>query len=485
MQNGNQLIKLLSGPFLALLLFAYTFWGISWSFSMSVTIALFIWMAAWWLTEAISIYFTSLLPLIILPVFGVMPMDKVAPLYMQEVIFLFIGGFLLAYVMEKSGLHTRLALFILRFVPKTGRGVLGGVMTATFIVSMFINNTATAAMLLPAVLGLNEELNKQQPGKSIAAPMLLGLAFSASIGGMATTIGTAPNLIFLSAYHEHFPETPISFVKWLQFGLPMALAIQTAAFFILAYFFRHSLKEIKIENSFVQQEMLKIGPPSRDEKIIGFLILIMFAGFLFKDDIDLGSFTIPGYADLLPDGKAIKESTMMMLICMLFYFIPSKKAKRNLMDWDDFKRVPIGVLFLFGGGFALSKGIEVSGLSNWITEQFQFLSTLHSILFLFLLVAIVTLMSEFASNVATMNILMAVIFNVLVFVDLLPQQVLIAVAMGASIGYALPAATPPNSIVYGTELIKAKDMIKTGFLVDLAAIVIVTLFCYFAVGFLF
>ncbi len=477
-------IKLLSGPVLAAIIFMCCK-ASGWNLAMSATLGLFGWMAAWWLTEAISIYFTALLPLIILPVFGVMPMDKVAPLYMQEVIFLFIGGFLLAYVMEKSGLHSRLALFILKFVPKTGKGVLGGVMTATFIVSMFINNTATVAMLLPAVLGLNEELNKQQPGKSMAAPMLLGLAFSASIGGMATTIGTAPNLIFLNAYHEHFPNAPISFLKWLQFGLPIALMIQTAAYFVLAYFFRKSLNEIKIEDSFVQQEFVKLGPPSRDEKIIGFLILVLFAGFLFKDNIDLGSFTIPGYSNLLPDSKAIKESTLMMFICMLFYFIPSKKEKRKLMDWDDFKRVPIGVLFLFGGGFALSKGIEESGLSGWITEQFQFLSTFPSILFLLFMVSIVTLMSEFASNVATMNILMAVIFNVLIMVDLLPQQVLIAVAMAASIGYALPAATPPNSIVYGTEFIKARDMIKTGFLVDIAAILIVTIFCYFAVAHMF
>lgn len=477
-------IKLASGPAIAMIIFLSCN-ASGWTLAMSVTLSLFGWMAAWWLTEAVSIYFTSLLPLIIFPAFGIIPMDKVAPLYMNEIIFLFIGGFLLAYAMEKSGLHQRIALFILKYTPKSGKGVLGGVMTASFIISMFINNTATTAMLLPAVLGLNEELKKQGHGKSIVAPLLLGLAFSASIGGMATTIGTAPNLIFLKAYHEHFPNAQISFLKWLQFGMPMALMIQTAAFLILSFLFRKSLNETKVETSFIHQEFLKLGKPSRDEKIIGFLILTLFAGFLFKDTIDFGAFKIYGFSNLLPDPSALKESTLIMFVCMLMYFIPSITKKNNLLAWTDFKRVPIGVIFLFGGGFALSKGIEVSGLSVWITQQFQFLSALPSILFLLFMVSLVALMSEFASNIATMNIIMAVIFNVLVMVDLLPQQVLIAVAIAASIGYALPAATPPNSIIYGTEMVKAKEMIRSGLLLDLAAICIVTIFCYFMVGYLF
>lgn len=477
-------IKLSSGPVIALIIFLCCNLS-GWNLAMSATLSLFGWMATWWLTEAVSIYFTSLLPLIIFPLSGVIPMDKLAPLYMNEIIFLFIGGFLLAFAMEKSGLHQRLALFILKYTPKTGKGVLGGVMTASFIISMFINNTATTAMLLPAILGLNDELNKQKQGKSIVAPLLLGLAFSASVGGMATTIGTAPNLIFLKAYTEHFPDQPISFLKWLQFGLPISLCIQTAAFFILAFLFRKSLNETKVETSFIHEEFLKLGAPSRDEKIIGFLIISLFAGFLLKDDIDFGAFKIYGFSNMLPDPTALKESSLIMFVCMLMYFVPSTTHKKNLLDWSDFKRVPIGVIFLFGGGFALSKGIEVSGLSVWITEQLQFISALPAFLFLLLVVAIVSLMSEFASNVATMNILMAVIFNVLIMVDLLPQQVLIAVAMAASIGYALPAATPPNSIVYGTEMVKARDMIKSGLLLDLAAIIIVSLVCYFLVGFLF
>jgi sodium-dependent dicarboxylate transporter 2/3/5 len=477
-------IKILSGPVLAAIIFVVCSTS-GWNLAMCATLSLFGWMAAWWMTEAVSIYFTSLLPILIFPLCGVLPMDKLAPLYMNEIIFLFIGGFLLAFAMEKSGLHQRIALFILKFTPKTGKGVLGGVMTAAFIISMFINNTASTAMLLPAVLGLNDELNKQKQGKSIVAPLLLGLAFSASIGGMATTIGTAPNLIFLKAYQEHFPEAPITFLKWLQFGLPISLCIQTAAFFILSLLFKKSLSNVKVETTFIHQEFLKLGPPKRDEKIIGFLILILFAGFLLKDDIDFGAFKIYGFSNFLPDPSALKESTLIMFVCMLMYFIPSVNNKHKLLEWSDFKRVPIGVIFLFGGGFALSKGIEVSGLSVWITEQLQFISVLPAFLFLLFVIAIVSLMSEFASNVATMNILMAVIFNVLIMVDLLPQQVLIAVAMAASIGYALPAATPPNSIVFGTEMVKARDMIRSGLLLDAAAIFIVAFFCYFLVGYLF
>ena len=478
-------LKLITGPLTALLLFLVTYVFREWSLSMSATVALFGWMAIWWITEAVSIYITSLLPILILPVSGVIPMEKVAPFYMSEIIFLFIGGFLLAYAMEKSGLHQRLALFILQLAPKSGNGILGGVMSASFIVSMFINNTATTAMLLPAVLGLNEELNKKIKGSRIAAPLLLGLAFSASIGGMATTIGTAPNLIFLSAYHDHFPNEPISFAKWLTFGLPIALLIQTFAYFILQTLYKKTLLEISVDDNFIQTEKLKIGKPSRDEKIITFSIVVLFFGWFLKDDIDLGFTSLHGWSNYFPNPKAIKESTLIMLMCLILYFIPSVSKKENLLSWNEFKRVPIGVIFLFGGGLALSKGIEESGLSNLFATKLEVLSNVPAWVFLILCVSAIALLSEFASNVATMNIVMAVIFSVLPQVDLQAQQVLIACAMAASIGYALPAATPPNSIVFGTEKIQTKEMINAGALLDVAAIIIVSLFCYFVVGYLF
>jgi len=179
----------------------------------------------------------------------------------------------------------------------------------------------------------------------------------------------------------------------------------------------------------------------------------------------------------------------MLFVCLAMYFIPSTlsngSSKKTLVDWNDFKKVPIGVIFLFGGGFALSKGIKESGLSEWITTKLEVVSSFHPFIFLIILVGLVTLLSEFASNVATMNILMAVIFNVVAMVDLVPQQVLIATAMAASVGFALPAATPPNSIVYGTDLVPAREMIKAGLLLDLAGILIISLFCYFLVGYMF
>lgn len=478
-------LKLYSGPLLAILIFVITKFNLHWTLPMSATMAMFAWMAAWWLTEAVSIYFTSLLPLLILPIFGVMPMDKVAPLYMSEIIFLFIGGFLLAFAMEKSGLHHRIALVILKVAPKSGLGVLIGVMTSSFIVSMFINNTATTAMLLPAVLGLYDELKNNGSSKKVVAPLLLGLAFSASIGGMATTIGTAPNLIFLKAYHEHIHDAPIGFANWLLFGLPMAALIQTAAVIILWMLFRRTLSEIKITSKFIHDEHKKLGKPSRDEKVIFSMVILLMLGWMFKDNIDFGFAQLKGWSNLLPQPEAIKESTLIMLVCVLLYFVPSSTDKKNLLDWSDFKRVPIGVIFLFGGGFALSKGIEESGLSDWFTSKLEVFSYMPSFLFLFFTVLVIAFLSEFASNTAAMNIVMAIIFNVLPMVDLEAQQVLIACAMAASIGYALPAATPPNSIVYGTEMIKTKDMIKAGAYLDLAAILIVTFFCYFVVGYLF
>jgi sodium-dependent dicarboxylate transporter 2/3/5 len=249
--------------------------------------------------------------------------------------------------------------------------------------------------------------------------------------------------------------------------------------------YRKSLSGIKIHEGFVHNELVKLGKTTRDEKIILGLIAFLFLGWLFKDDIDFGAFTLRGWTDYFPNPDAIKESTLMLLVCLVMYFIPSVATKKTLIDWGDFKRVPIGVIFLFGGGFALSKGIKESGLSGWITAKLEMVSDFPPFFFLIILVALVTLLSEFASNVATMNILMAVIFNVLNMVDLVPQQVLIATAMAASVGFALPAATPPNSIVYGTDLVPARQMIKAGLLLDVSAILIVSLFCYFLVGYMF
>lgn len=471
----KNIIFRIAGPLGALL----TYSGMSATFTheQSMSAALLVWMAVWWVSECVNLYITSLLPIVVLPLFGVMKMDAVAPNYMHEVIFLFIGGFLFAYALERWKLHDRIALKIILSIGTTPARVLLGIMLSAYFLSMWINNTATTAMLMPATMAIVGQLDREGKRTGLAAPLLIGLGFSASIGGMATLIGTAPNMIFLKEYTDAFPNgTPVGFAQWMFFGVPVSLVILIGTFFVLRFFHRKALHTEEIDISRCRQDYAALGPMRYEEKWMIFFFAAALLLWFFLVDLRFGEVVIPSWTGALGlPPKMVTESTVAMLVVMVLFFIPSRDKTTTLLTWKEVKKLPVGIIFLFGGGFAISKAVDESQLDMEMASVLSGLSHLSPILLVLILVVFMTLLSEFASNTASLQLVFPVLVAFVGELSVNPLEILVPVTLAASCGFMLPIATPPNTIVFGSERIKSGEMIRSGFFVDLIGIVSITL----------
>jgi sodium-dependent dicarboxylate transporter 2/3/5 len=469
-------IFLLAGPLLSVILY-FLLLKNGLTDEQSKTAAILFGVGFWWMTEPVSLYITSLLPLILLPLFNVMSFKDVAPHYMEEVIFLFIGGFLFAFALEKWNLHNRIALGIIAKVGHTPSSLLLGVMGAAFFISMWINNTATTAMLVPAVIAIIAQVEGGKENSGLAAPLLIGLAFSASIGGMATLIGTAPNMIFISQYETYFPgEKSVSFAEWMLFALPVALALFFACFFILRFLHRKAFQQVSLDKKMSEKMYHDLGKKSQEEKwMIFFFVLIVLLWFFLKD-ISLGSFTLKGWPSLLgiKDGQ-LTEAWVAMMIVLVLFFIPSRDTKDTLLSWKEVKKLPVGIIFLFGGGFSIAAAVKSTHLDLEMSALLDGMKDFSPVLMILLICALITFLSEFASNTAALQLVFPVLAAFIATIDIHPLQILIPATLAASCGFMLPVATPPNTIVFGSEKIKAKEMMTSGFWLDLAGIFIISL----------
>lgn len=445
--------------------------------AQSKTAAILLWVGFWWMTEPVNLYITSLLPLLLLPVLNVMTFKDVAPHYMEEVIFLFIGGFLFAFAMEKWNLHNRIALGIIAKVGHTPTTLLLGVMGAAFFISMWINNTATTAMLIPAVLAIVTQVENKNGNGGLAVPLLIGLAFAASLGGMATLIGTAPNMIFLSQYEVYFPdEKSVSFAQWMLFALPVALLIFFSCFFILKFLHRKVLNETVLDKHLSEKMFKDLGRKSYEEKWMIFFFFLIVGLWFFLKDIEFGNFTMKGWPSILGiKNEQLTEAWVAMGIVMILFFVPSKNISGDtLLSWKEVKKLPVGIIFLFGGGFAIAAAVKSTGLDKELSILLSVLKDFSPLLMVLLICTLITFISEFASNTAALQLVFPVLAAFIATVDIHPLQILIPATLAASCGFMLPVATPPNTIVFGSERIKASEMIRSGFLVDLAGILIIS-----------
>lgn len=472
----KKLLFLILGPVLAIVLYFFlTNKGLT--DEQSKTAAILLWVGLWWMTEPVNLYITSLLPLLLLPALNVMTFKEVAPHYMEEVIFLFVGGFLFAFALEKWNLHNRIALGIISKVGHTPNTLLLGVMGAAFFISMWINNTATTAMLIPAVMAIVAQTEEKNGANGFAVPLLIGLAFSASIGGMATLIGTAPNMIFLSQYETYFPdEKSVSFAEWMLFALPIALLIFFACFLILKFLHRKTLRTTILDKKLSEEMYAKLGKPSYEEKWMIFFFILIVALWFFLKDISFGDFTMKGWPSLFGiDNKQLTEAWVAMAIVMILFFVPaSKEKKTTLLSWHEVKKLPVGIIFLFGGGFAIAEAVKVTHLDQELSKLLSVMKDYSPLLMVLLICTLITFISEFASNTAALQLVFPVLAAFIVTVDVHPLQILIPATLAASCGFMLPVATPPNTIVFASEKIKAKDMMRSGFLVDLAGILVIS-----------
>ena len=491
-------------------------------------------MAIWWITEAIPLAATALLPIVLFPVMGIMRgrelpaanridlssvsfngdysvsdfdivFPNVANQYMDWIILLFMGGFIIAIAVEKWNLHKRIALHILRTIGGQPHRLVLGFMVATGFLSMWLSNTATALMMMPmgmSLILLYEELNEKTIAEggtvsdrapNFALTLLLGIAYSASIGGFATLIGTPPNGVLITQMSQLFPEAPeITFSSWMLFALPMSAVFMVLAWLVLTRFvFPLPATTPFSGKEFIQGEIKKLGPMSVEEKRVGTvfglaaLLWMTRKERLFGAEVDV--FGWSHYLDQLllsagsnPVGYLIDDGTVSIAMALLLFILPAGKAVGGrLLDWEDTKKVPWGILLLFGGGLALAKGFSTSGLSLYIASQLQ--STLGDASPLAIVIGtsgVVTGLTEVMSNTATISLAVPIMASMAQAIGVHPLLLLIPSTLAASCAFMLPVSTPPNAIVYGSGRVPIMKMVIAGFWLDLLSIVLLTGFVY-------
>jgi sodium-dependent dicarboxylate transporter 2/3/5 len=447
------------------------------------TAAVAVLMAVWWLTEAIPIAATALIPMALFPALGIMSGRAVAPIYFNYIIFLFIGGFIIALAMQKWNLHRRIAIRIIILIGASPRKVILGFMCATAFLSMWISNTATTMMMVPiaaAVLDkIEDTFGKDVLGRFPVA-LLIGIAYAASIGGIATLIGTPPNLVLIRILKISFPDAPeISFASWMAFGLPFSIVFLLIAWRLLLLIFVPRKSVFRSEASIFREEYKKLGKIKYEEVVVLITFLALALLWIFSNDIVIGNFVIPGWTRIMPESGYIDDGSVAIFMALLLFLIPSRtKEKGRLMDWKTARRLPWGIVILFGGGFALAAGFKESGLSDWLGGQLGGFSYFPALIIILMVCSGMTFLTEMTSNTATTQMILPILASIAVAIKMNPLMLMIPATLSASCAFMLPVATPPNAIIFGTGRITIGNLARAGFLLNLIGIFLVTLAVY-------
>lgn len=436
-------------------------------------------MVVWWITEALPLAATALLPLVLFPLLGITSGKDVAAEYMNSTIFLFIGGFVLALSMQRWGLHTRIAMRVIGWFHGSAMLMLLGFMVTSAFLSMWISNTATATMLLPIGLAVYaraaEQLDENDRQKLLTA-MMLGIAYSCSIGGTGTLIGTPPNLAMQRIFQITFPDAPeISFAKWLLFALPLTLTMLVTTWLVIAYRYTgRGFTPLRFSSDEVRS--LADKPMSFEEKAVAVVFTLTAFCWMFRQDIVIGGLTIPGWSNLYDNARLVNDGTIAIAAALILFCIPSRNRQKfnRIADNDIINNLPWNIVLLFGGGFALARGFTDSGLSEHIGQQFIDMQGLDPAALVAGISAIVVFLTEVTSNTATSQILLPVVASVARQIEINPLLLMLPVTLSASMAFMMPVATPPNAIVFASGRLLIRDMIKTGFIINIIAIILIT-----------
>jgi sodium-dependent dicarboxylate transporter 2/3/5 len=442
-------------------------------------IAVAIWMVLWWVTETVNIAVTALLPLILFPLLKVMEIADVGANYGSPIIFLFFGGFVLALALEKVNLHKRIALNIVKLTGTTPNKVVLGFMIATALMSMWISNTAATVVMLPIAISvirllINDKDGFTKEGKNFGLSMMLGIAFAANAGGIATVIGTPPNSVLIGLLENQY-NIQISFLTWMSFGLPFSIVMVTAVYFVLVKLM-FPCKGIVFAASvnIIDEEIEKLGKISKEEKRV--LLIFAITVFLWITRTIINS--------VFP-GLKLSDTIISLMGAVFLFAIPMNFKKGNfILQWKDTEKLAWGILILFGGGLALAKGMASSGLVALITDtiaagNFNVLATVS------LLIVLMLFMTELMSNVALVAVLAPVVAGIAIGLDIPILNVLIPVTMASSCAFMLPMATPPNAIVFASGYVKVNQMLRAGILLNLIAVGLLILYYQFVIPLFF
>ena len=434
--------------------------------------AAIVWMAVWWVSGAAPLAITSLLPLVLFPLLGVRPVREVAPNYADHMIFLFLGGFVLALAVERSGLHRRLALAIVGAMGASPRRLVWGFLVATGALSMWLSNTATTLMMLPIAAGVAERV---ATGRA-ATRLFLAVAYGASIGGLGTLIGTPPNVVLAGMAPDLAPELPaLTFGGWMLFGLPVwACLVPVVGLLLGRGLAREGSPEVAAA---LRREREGLGPLRSEERRAAVLFGATALLWITRSGMVFGSFSVPGWSALLPDPELVSDAVPAVAAAVLASLLPAggEKGAQPLVTWDEVRHgVPWGVLLLFGGGFALADAVAASGLDDWLAGQLGGLAGLPTVLLVLAICLVATSATELTSNTATAALLMPIMAALSRALELPPYLLMVPAIVSCSCAFMLPVATPPNVIVIGSGHVTALQLFREGLRLNLIAAAVVT-----------
>lgn len=443
-------------------------------------------MATWWVTEAVPIAVTALVPLVLYPGLSVIEMTQTAAPYADPNVFLFMGGFMIAMAMEKWGLHRRLGLHVIAWVGGGPRRMLWGFMTATAFLSMWVSNTATAVMMLPVAIAVLGRLDRETPapggGVHFGTVLMLGIAYAASVGGVATLIGTPPNVIFAGQARALFPELgEISFVRWMILGFPVALGFLIVVWAYLAFGYARLEKGVPVPPQAIGDEIKALGPWTRGEKGVMTVFLVTAAAWLGRVDVHIGSLTLPGWPTLV-GLKGIHDGTIAMAAALVLFVTPVSFTKVEfLLDWSWAKRLPWDVLLLLGGGFALAESFRHTGLDVWLGGRLVMLQGVPTPVLILFLCFGVAVVGNVTSNTAVAAMLVPMAASAAGPLNVHPYLLMIPATLAASFDFMLPAGTPPNAIIYGSGYVTIPQMARAGLPLTFVGAAWITLATYLLV----
>jgi sodium-dependent dicarboxylate transporter 2/3/5 len=444
-------------------------------------------MATWWVTEAIPIPATSLLPVVLYPLLGIADARGATSAFAHPLIFLFLGGFFLAMAMQQHNLHTRMALHIIRGVGVTPRRLILGFMCATAFLSMWISNTATAMMMLPIALAVCQNMEglcfptegvgpKNEEGRRFSTLMMLGIAYSASIGGIGTLIGTPPNVVFAAAVERMYGRT-VDFASWMMLGVPLVIIfVPLAWLYLTRVVFPLGRRRAPQAGDAISRQLGELGSLSRGEKLV--LVVFILAAFcwIFRAQKVVFGLRVPGLDTIVP---GIHDATIAVAAALILFIAPVDWRRGEFgLNWRWARKIPWGTLLLFGGGLSLASAFQSSGLAPWIGERVPGLSRISPVLVLLVVIAGTAMLTEFTSNTATTAMLMPTLGAMGVGMGQHPYFLMLAACVAASLAFMLPVATPPNAVIYGSGKVRIAQMVKAGLWMNLMGIVLWTILMY-------
>ena len=432
-----------------------------------------LWIAIWWITEALPIAVTALLPMILFPLTGGMELADTTAAYGHKLVFLTLGGFIIAIAIEKWNLHKRIALHIISYIGTDLKMIILGFMVATAFLSMWISNTATSVMMLPIGIVIIKQIQDNSDfsgsaSNTFAKALMLSIGYSASIGGVSTLIGTPTNMVLAGAISQIY-DYEISFLEWFIFGFPLSIMILFFSWYYLTRIaFSFEQKRLPGGRAEILKLKKDLGKITFEQKAVSFVFFAAAFCWITKNFL---------LKNIFP---RIDDTIISIFFATLLFLINVKGKKEKLLKWEDTQRLPWGVLLLLGSGMSFAKAVDSSGLSIWVGTQISAFGTMNLFILLVLLITVVNFLTEIASNMATIAMMLPILAPIALEFDLHPFVLMVAAAAAASCAFMLPVATPPNAVVFGSGYLKINDMVKNGFLLNLTSIVIIALMVYFA-----